>query len=87
MGAYGIYAYEAANIILEALKQVGPDDEEAIAKAIRTIRFNGILGTTTFDKNGQTELAPVTKLVAQEGKWVEWEGSEYATGQRKLPRP
>ncbi|MBW2064545.1 MAG: branched-chain amino acid ABC transporter substrate-binding protein [Deltaproteobacteria bacterium] len=87
MGAYGIYAYEAANIILEALKQVGPDDKVAIAKAIRNIRYEGILGTTTFDKNGQTELAPVTKLVAQDGKWVEWERSEYATGKRRLPKP
>lgn len=87
MGAYGIYAYEAANIILEALKQVGPDDKAAIAKAIRNMKFEGILGTTTFDKNGQTELAPVTKLVAQDGKWVEWEKSAYATGQRRLPKP
>jgi branched-chain amino acid transport system substrate-binding protein len=87
MGAYGIYAYEAANIILEAIKQTGPDDKEAIAKAIRGIRYNGILGTTTFDQNGQTELAPVTKLVSQDGKWVNWEKSEYATGKRKLPKP
>jgi branched-chain amino acid transport system substrate-binding protein len=87
MGAYGIYAYEAANIILEAIKQTGPDDKEAIAKAIRGIRYNGILGTTTFDQNGQTELAPVTKLVSQDGKWVKWEKSGYATGKRKLPKP
>jgi branched-chain amino acid transport system substrate-binding protein len=87
MGAYGIYAYEAANIILEALKQVGPDDKVAIAKTIRGMKFNGVLGTTSFDKNGQTELAPVTKLVAQDGKWVEWDKSEYASGKRMLPKP
>lgn len=86
-GAYGIYAYEAANIILAAIKQAGPDDKVAIAKAIRGIKYNGILGTTTFDQNGQTELAPVTKLVSQDGKWVKWEKSEYATGKRKLPKP
>jgi branched-chain amino acid transport system substrate-binding protein len=86
-GAYGIYAYEAANIILAAIKQAGPDDKEAIAKAIRGIKYSGILGTTTFDQNGQTELAPVTKLVSQDGKWVKWEKSEYATGKRKLPKP
>lgn len=87
MGAYGIYAYEAANIILTAIQQVGPDDKVAIAKAIRGIKYNGILGTTTFDKDGQTELAPVTKLVSQDGKWVDWDKSEYATGKRKLPKP
>ena len=87
MGAYGIYAYEAANIILAAIKEVGPDDKVAIAKAIRGIKYHGILGTTTFDENGQTELAPVTKLVSQDGKWVKWENSEYASGKRKLPKP
>jgi branched-chain amino acid transport system substrate-binding protein len=87
MGAYGIYAFEAANIILAAVKQVGPDDKVAIAKAIRGIKYDGILGTTTFDENGQTELALVTKLVSQDGKWVKWENSEYATGKRQLPKP
>ena len=87
MGAYGIYAYEAANIILAAIKQAGPDDKAAIAKTIRGIKYDGILGTTSFDENGQTELAPVTKLVSQDGKWVKWEKSEYASGKRKLPKP
>ncbi len=87
MGAYGIYAYEAANIILEALKKVGPDDKEAIAKTIRAMAYKGILGTTTFDETGQTELALVTKLVSQDGKWVKWEKSEYGAGKRKLPSP
>ena len=87
MGAYGIYAYEAANIILAAIKQAGPDDKAAIAKTIRGIKYDGILGTTSFDENGQTELALVTKLVSQDGKWVVWEKSEYASGKRKLPKP
>jgi branched-chain amino acid transport system substrate-binding protein len=87
MGAYGIYAYEAANIILHAIEDVGPDDKASIAKTIRGMEYEGILGTTTFDENGQTELALVTKLVSQEGKWVKWEKSAYATGDRTLPKP
>jgi branched-chain amino acid transport system substrate-binding protein len=87
MGAYGIYAYEAANIILQAIKDVGPDDKAGIAKTIRGMEYRGILGATTFDENGQTELALVTRLVSQDGKWVKWEKSEYATGKRTLPKP
>ena len=87
MGAYGIYAYEAAKVILEAINQVGPDDKAAIAKTIRGMKYDGILGTITFDQNGQTELALVTKLVSQDGKWVKWENSEYAAGKRHLPKP
>lgn len=87
MGAYGIYAYEAAKIILQALKKVGPDDKVALAKAIRNIKFEGILGTTTFDDHGQTELALATILVSQDGKWVKWEKSKYAAGERTIPKP
>jgi branched-chain amino acid transport system substrate-binding protein len=46
------------------------------------MKYDGILGTITFDQNGQTELALVTKLVSQDGKWVKWENSEYAAGKR-----
>ena len=87
MGAYGVYAYESAGIILATLKKVGPDDKGELAKALRAAKYDGIMGTTTFDKNGQTELAPVTKLVSQDGKWVKWEKSKYADGSRQLPKP
>ncbi len=87
MGATGIFAYESANIILEALKQVGPKDKVALAKAIRSIKYSGILGTTTFDENGQTTLGTVRLLVSQDGKWVKWNQSKYKKGERKLPKP
>jgi len=28
----------------------------------------------------------ITKFVAQDGKWVIWEDSEYASGKRKLKK-
>jgi branched-chain amino acid transport system substrate-binding protein len=28
----------------------------------------------------------ITKYVAQDGKWVVWEDSEYASGKRKLAK-
>lgn len=87
MGAYGIYAYEAAKIILQAMKEAGIDDKVALAKAIRNIKHDGVLGTTTFDQNGQTELALVTMLVSQDGKWVKWDKSKYARGEKQLPKP
>ena len=87
MGAYGIYAYEAANMLLAAIAETGPDDKVALAKTIRAMKYDGVLGTTTFDQNGQTELAPVTRLVAQDGQWVSWDSSAYAAGTRSIPKP
>ena len=43
------------------------------------------IGKITFDDHGQNTVAVITKYVVQDGKFVEWEDSEYATGKRKLP--
>ena len=82
----GPLAYDAVGIILSALQKVGPDDREALAKAISAVRYEGLLGETTFDERGQTKLAVVSEFVSQDGKWVIWEDSAYAKGQRRLPR-
>ena len=42
------------------------------------------MGPITFDDHGQNAVPLITKYVAQDGKWVVWEDSEYASGQRKL---
>ena len=34
---------------------------------------------------GQNTVAVITKYVVQDGKFVEWNESEYASGKRKLP--
>ena len=84
MGAYGQYSYDAARILLAALKEAGPD-REAMIDSIRNIEYKGLLGTYTFDSTGQTTLLSMTRLVSQSGKWVEWSTSKYAQGLLKLP--
>ncbi|RKX73607.1 MAG: branched-chain amino acid ABC transporter substrate-binding protein [Spirochaetes bacterium] len=84
ISARTVYGYDAAGIILQALKEVGPDREKMI-DAIRNIEYEGIFGTYAFDEKGQTTLAAVTRLVSQDGDWVLFEKSKYATGERKLP--
>jgi branched-chain amino acid transport system substrate-binding protein len=46
---------------------------------------DSIVGKITFDDHGQNTVAVITKYVVQDGKFVEWEDSEYASGKRKLP--
>jgi branched-chain amino acid transport system substrate-binding protein len=54
VSSYGPLAYEAANIILEAIKKVGKPDRAAIRDAVRaTKEYKGILGIPlTFDDKG-----------------------------------
>jgi branched-chain amino acid transport system substrate-binding protein len=84
--ATGPYAYDATNLIIAAINKVGPDDKELLAKTIRGMEYEGILGLTKFDEFGQTETGGLTMKVSQDGKWVSWDTSEYAKGLRSLPK-
>lgn len=83
--ATGPYAYEAVNLIIEAIRKVGPEDKKKLAKTIREMEYHGILGVTKFDEFGQTLSGGLTVKVSQDGKWILWEESEYAKGKRTLP--
>jgi branched-chain amino acid transport system substrate-binding protein len=54
LSSYGPLAYEAANIILEAIKKVGKADRAAVRDAVRaTKNYKGVLGVPiTFDDKG-----------------------------------
>ena len=43
-----------------------------------------LIGKVTFDDHRQNIVPLVTKYVVEDGKWVIWEDSSYATGKRKL---
>jgi len=46
---------------------------------------DSIVGKITFDDHGQNAVPVITRYVVQDGKFVEWDDSEYASGKRKLP--
>lgn len=83
--ATGPYAYDATNLIMAAVNEVGPKDKTLLAKTIRGMRYDGILGPTYFDDFGQTLTGGLTLKVSQDGQWLPWDASEYASGARSLP--
>jgi branched-chain amino acid transport system substrate-binding protein len=84
--AYGPFAFAAMNLVLDTIEAVGPD-REAIIETLADVKdHDSIVGPITFDDHGQNAVPLITKYVAQDGKWVVWEDSEYASGQRKLAR-
>jgi branched-chain amino acid transport system substrate-binding protein len=71
MSTYTKNAYDAANIIIAALKQAGTKDHAAIAKAIRDIQYDGAMGHISFDDNGQTKLPVELELrEVKNGAWA-----------------
>ncbi len=83
--AYGAFAFAAMKLILDRIEEVGPDRAKVKAALNKTANYNSIVGPVTFDDHGQNTVPIISKYVAQDGKWVIWEDSEYAGGKRKLP--
>lgn len=82
--AYGPFAFTAANLLMDAIEDVGPDRKKVIAKLRTTKDVDTIIGKVTFDDHGQNIVPLVTKYVVDDGKWVVWEDSSYAKGAKKL---
>jgi branched-chain amino acid transport system substrate-binding protein len=83
--AYGAFAFAAMDLILDTVEKVGPDRKKVIAELANVKDRDSIVGKITFDDHGQNTVPLITKYVIQDGKFVEWDNSEYATGKRKLP--
>lgn len=80
-GAYSANAYDAMNILLQAVKKAITDNggtlpstgsafREAVRKDVLATSWDGAIGHTTFDANGDTSNVLLTIFVAQGGKWV-----------------
>jgi branched-chain amino acid transport system substrate-binding protein len=82
--AYGAFAFAAMKLILDRIEEVGPDRVKVRNALNKTANYDSIVGPVTFDDHGQNTVPIITKYVAQDGKWVVWEDSEYASSKRKL---
>ena len=71
LGAYSGPGYEAANIAIDAIKHATAKTRDAVCAALRQTKdFKGVLGTTTFDANGDTTNKVISFYKATGGKWV-----------------
>lgn len=68
--AYAAYGYESAKVVVNALNKVCKNDRTAIRDAVMATKdFNGVLGTWSFDENGDTTLTTMSGNVVKDGKW------------------
>jgi branched-chain amino acid transport system substrate-binding protein len=67
---YAAYGYEAAKVVLSAIAKAEKKDRAGILSAIRETRdFPGVLGTWSFDANGDTTLKTMSGNEIREGKF------------------
>jgi branched-chain amino acid transport system substrate-binding protein len=73
---YAILGYEDINVVLAGIESVcaaggDPTDRATVTKAVLSTKdFNGVLGTWSFDANGDTTLTDMTIYQSQGGKYV-----------------
>lgn len=82
--AYGPYAFTATTLAMDTIEKVGPDRTKILDALANVKDYESIVGKVTFDEYGQNINPTTTKYVVQDGKWIDWEDSEYKTGKRKL---
>ena len=69
--AYAVYGYEAARVLLDAIKRAPTKDRAAILKAVSSTKdFDGALGTWSFDANGDTTNRVMSINAVKDGKFV-----------------
>src|SRR3982074_1953000 len=73
------------DLSLDSIEKVGPDRKKVIEEMANVKDRDSIIGKVAFDDHGQNTVALITKYVVQDGKFVEWDDSEYATGKRRFP--
>lgn len=70
-GQFPAQAYDAVNIMLEAVATAGPDaTRESVRDALAATKdFPGVTGVTSFDENGEA-LKQLTKAIVKDGTFV-----------------
>ncbi|MCG3175593.1 MAG: Leucine-specific-binding protein [Candidatus Omnitrophica bacterium] len=70
IGSFSTYAYDAANVIIEAARRAGAPDRQAVLSEVRATKdHSGILGPVNFDENGDVVGRSVGIYRVADGKF------------------
>ena len=71
LGPYSIYAYDAANIMLAAIKEANTTDGAKIIEKLHALEFTGAVGKIKFDNKGDVTAPPYVVWTTKDGKFTE----------------
>ncbi|OIO38969.1 MAG: branched chain amino acid ABC transporter substrate-binding protein [Candidatus Omnitrophica bacterium CG07_land_8_20_14_0_80_50_8] len=70
IGSFSAYAYDATNVLIEALRRAGKKDREAVLSEVKhTKDFQGILGKINFDSKGDAVGRSVGIFKIEKGRF------------------
>ncbi len=70
-GSYSIYAYDAAMIMLTAMKEANTSDSKAVIEKLHTAEFDGAMGKIKFNDKGDVTAPPYVVWVTKNGNFAE----------------
>jgi branched-chain amino acid transport system substrate-binding protein len=71
IGPYSVYAYDATNILLTAIKETQGTDGKLITDTLHSLEFDAALGKVRFDAKGDVTVLPYVVWITRDGKFVE----------------
>jgi branched-chain amino acid transport system substrate-binding protein len=66
---YAPYAYDAMNVMLEAMKKAGSTDPAKYLPELAKIQYQGVTGNIAFDEKGDIKGGGISLYQAKGGKW------------------
>ena len=70
LGSFSAYAYDAANVLIEAIRRAGKKDREAVLREVKNTKdFQGILGKVNFDSKGDAIGKSIGIFKIERGKF------------------
>ena len=70
IGSFSAYAYDAANVLIEAIRRAAKKDRESVLKEVRNTKdFPGILGALNFDEKGDAVGKSIGIFKVESGKF------------------
>lgn len=72
LGPYSVYAYDAINILLTAIKEAGTTDGKAVIEKLHSMEFSGSMGKIKFTDKGDVAGSPYVIWITKNGKFEEY---------------
>jgi branched-chain amino acid transport system substrate-binding protein len=66
---YAPYAYDAMNVMLEAMKKAGSTDPAKYLPVMAGIQYQGVTGNIGFDEKGDIKGGGISLYQVKDGKW------------------
>jgi len=66
---YAPYAYDAMNVLIEAMKKAGSTEPAKYLPELSKIQYQGVTGNIIFDENGDIKGGSISLYRAKGGKW------------------